>query len=58
MRFIPRSPDKLQLIQRADRLRPSTVDGSHQLREEIWRGRVERMSELLASDSEQDERKS
>jgi DNA-binding transcriptional ArsR family regulator len=25
--------------------------------EEIWRGRVERMSELLASDSEQDERK-
>src|SRR3954452_365615 len=24
--------------------------------EEIWRGRVERMSELLASDSEQDER--
>ena len=32
MRFIPRSPDKLQLIQRADRLRPSSVDGSHQLR--------------------------
>jgi endonuclease YncB( thermonuclease family) len=32
MRFIPRSPDKLKLIQRADRLRPSTVDGSHQLR--------------------------
>jgi len=25
--------------------------------EEIWRGRVERMSELLASDPEQDERK-
>src|SRR5918994_459660 len=25
--------------------------------EEVWRGRVERMSELLASDSEQDERK-
>ena len=32
MRFIPRSPTKLELIQRADRLRPSTVDGSHQLR--------------------------
>lgn len=32
MRFIPRSPAKLELIGRADRLRPSTVDGSHQLR--------------------------
>jgi endonuclease YncB( thermonuclease family) len=32
MRFIPRSPQKLELIGRADRLRPSTVDGSHQLR--------------------------
>jgi endonuclease YncB( thermonuclease family) len=32
MRFIPRSPAKLDQIGRADRLRPSTVDGSHQLR--------------------------
>jgi endonuclease YncB( thermonuclease family) len=32
MRFIPKSPDKLSLIGRADRLRPSTVDQSHQLR--------------------------
>ncbi|HEX8647394.1 MAG TPA: thermonuclease family protein [Thermoleophilaceae bacterium] len=32
MRFIPRSPAKLELIGRADRLRPSPVDGSHQLR--------------------------
>jgi endonuclease YncB( thermonuclease family) len=32
MRFIPRSPAKLEQIGRADRLRPSTVDGSHQLR--------------------------